>query len=223
MRTLRMFLVLVVVAMMLVSCSQPTAQPVDTTKPLFYGAYATPIEEPWDGVIHAALQKAEDDGKIIYEYQDNIGYSGDMERVLREIAETKKPAAILGDGFGNEEAVRRVAKDFPEIAFAFGSGGGPAEPNFAVFDNWIHEPAYLCGMLAGGMTKTNIIGIVGGYPVPEVNRIVNAFKAGVKEVNPDAVVKITFINSWFDPAAAKEAALARSMPARMCSLLSALA
>jgi basic membrane protein A len=105
--------------------------------------------------------------------------------------------------------VRRVALDYPEIAFVFGSGGGPAEPNFAVFDNWIHEPAYLCGMLAGGLTKTNIIGVVGGYPVPEVNRIVNAFKAGVKSVNPDALVKITFINSWFDPAAAKEAALAQ--------------
>lgn len=209
MRTLRMFLILVVASMMLVSCSQPAATTAPTTKLLFYGAYATPIEEPWDGVIHAALQKAEDEGKIDYEYQDNIGYSGDMERVLRDIAETKKPAAIFGDGFGNEEAVRRVAKDFPNIAFAFGSGGGPAEPNFAVFDNWIHEPAYLCGMLAGGMTKTNVIGVVGGYPVPEVNRIVNAFKAGVKEVNPDAKVKITFINSWFDPAAAKEAALAQ--------------
>ena len=105
--------------------------------------------------------------------------------------------------------MRRVAADFPEIAFVFGSGGGPAEPNMAVFDNWIHEPAYLCGMLAGGMTKTNVIGVVGAMPVPEVNRIVNAFKAGVKEVNPDAEVMVTFINSWFDPAAAKEAALAQ--------------
>jgi basic membrane protein A len=208
MKTMRMLLALVVLSMLFVACT-PTPTTVPSTKPLFYGAYATAIEEPWDGVIHAALLKAEGEGKIAYEYQDAIGYSGDMERVLREVAETKKPAAIFGDAFGNEEAVRRVAKDFPEIAFVFGSGGGPAEPNFAVFDNWIHEPAYLCGMLAGGMTKTNIIGVVGGYPVPEVNRIVNAFKAGVKEVNPNAVVKITFINSWFDPAAAKEAALAQ--------------
>ncbi len=209
MKTMRILLALVVVSMILVSCAPAGDQGTSSGKPLFYGAYATPIEEPWDGVIHAALQKAEDDGKIVYEYQDNIGYSGDMERVLRDIAETKKPAAIFGDAFGNEEAVRRVAKDYPDIAFVFGSGGGPAEPNLAVFDNWIHEPAYLCGMLAGGMTKTNVIGVVGGYPVAEVNRIVNAFKAGVKEVNPNAVVKITFINSWFDPAAAKEAALAQ--------------
>lgn len=132
-----------------------------------------------------------------------------MERVLREVAEKNKPHIIFGDAFGNEEAVRRVAADYPEIAFVFGSGGGPAEPNFSVFDNWIHEPAYLCGMLAGGLTKSNVIGVVGGLPVPEVNRIVNAFIAGAKEINPDVDVKTTFINSWFDPAAAKEAALAQ--------------
>jgi basic membrane protein A len=64
-------------------------------------------------------------------------------------------------------------------------------------------------MLAGGLTKTNTIGVVGGLPVPEVNRIVNAFIAGAKFVNPDAKVLVSFINSWFDPAAAKEAALAQ--------------
>ena len=116
---------------------------------------------------------------------------------------------IFGDAFGNEEAVRRVAAEFPEIAFVFGSGFGPSEPNLSVFDNWIHEPAYLSGMLAGGMTKTNKIGVVGGMPVPEVNRLVNAFIAGAKEINPDAKVLVSFINSWFDPAAAKEAALAQ--------------
>ena len=132
-----------------------------------------------------------------------------MERVLREVAEKNKPAVIFGDAFGNEEAVRRVAKDYPAIAFVFGSGGGSAEPNFSVFDNWIHEPAYLSGMLAGGLTKSNVIGVVGGLPVPEVNRIVNAFTAGAQSINPNVDVKTTFINSWFDPAAAKEAALAQ--------------
>ncbi len=177
--------------------------------PFIYAVYATPIEEPWDGVIHAALQKAADEGKIRYEWTDDVGYSGDMERVLREVAEQQKPDAIFGDAFGNEEAVRRVAADYPEIAFVFGSGLGPVDPNFSVFDNWIHEPAYLCGLIAGGVTQSNVIGVVGGYPVPEVNRIVNAFIQGVKEVNPDAKVLVTFINSWFDPAAAKEAALAQ--------------
>ena len=174
-----------------------------------FGAYATQIEEPWDGVIHSALEAEAAAGRIEYTFADDIGYAGDMERVLRETAEQDAPDIIFGDGFGNEEAVRTVAADYPEIAFVFGSGGGPAEPNFSVFDNWIHEPAYLAGMIAGGVTKTNVIGVVGGYPVPEVNRIVNAFIAGAQSENQDVEVKVTFLNSWFDPAAAKEAALAQ--------------
>ncbi len=193
------------------TAAPPANEPVKTgPQPLkVFGAFATPIEEPWDGVIHSALLEAERNGQIEYDYLDDIGYAGDMERILREVAEQQKPDIIFGDAFGNEEAVRRVAADYPEIAFVFGSGLGPSEPNLSVFDNWIHEPAYLLGMLAGGLTKTNIIGVVGGYPVPEVNRIVNAFIMGAKEINPDATVLVTFINSWFDPAAAKEAALAQ--------------
>ncbi len=201
-------IVMVLVIIGLTACSGG-GEEAKSEVPYIYAVYATPIEEPWDGVIHAALQKAADEGKIRYEWTDDVGYSGDMERVLREVAEQQKPDAIFGDAFGNEEAVRRVAADYPEIAFVFGSGLGPVDPNFSVFDNWIHEPAYLCGLIAGGVTQSNVIGVVGGYPVPEVNRIVNAFMQGVKEVNPDAKVLVTFINSWFDPAAAKEAALAQ--------------
>ncbi len=209
-KRLGLIVVIMSIALLSVQCS-PAQEPAqeESKIPYIYAAYATPIEEPWDGVIHAALQKAADEGKIKYEWTDDIGYSGDMERILREVAEQKKPDAIFGDAFGNEEAVRRVAADYPDIAFVFGSGLGPSEPNVSVFDNWIHEPAYLCGLIAGGVTKSNVIGVVGGYPVPEVNRIVNAFIQGAKESNPDAKVLVTFINSWFDPAAAKEAALAQ--------------
>lgn len=185
------------------------AAPEAEAKIKVFGAYATPIEEPWDGVIHQALLKAKEEGKIDYEYTENIGYSGDMERILTETCEQKKPNIIFGDAFGNEEAVRRVAAAYPAIAFVFGSGLGPVDPNMSVFDNWIHEPAYLSGMLAGGLTKSNKVGIVGAMPVPEVNRLVNAFIKGAKEVNPKVVVSISFINSWFDPAAAKEAATAQ--------------
>src|SRR5918996_2765319 len=174
-----------------------------------FGAYATAIEEPWDGVIHSALLKEEEAGRIEYDFTDAIGYAGDMERVLREVANQDKPDIVFGDAFGNEEAARRVAADFPDIAWVFGSGGGPAEPNFSVFDNWIHEPAYLAGLAAGKLTKSNTLGVVGGYPVPEVNRLINAFIQGAQEANDATQVKVTFINSWFDPAAAKEAALAQ--------------
>lgn len=175
--------------------------------PLVYGAFATPIEEPWDGVIHRALQEEADAGRIRYEFVDNIGYSGGMERTLRDIASNEAPKVIFGDAFGNEEAARAVAADFEEIAFVFGSGEPEQAPNFSVFDNWIHDPAYLAGMLSGGMSESGVLGVVGGYPVPEVNRIVNAFVAGAQEINPDVQVKVSFINSWFDPAKAKQAAL----------------
>ncbi|MEK6720181.1 MAG: BMP family protein [Chloroflexota bacterium] len=200
---------LVVIALVLAAC-QGTASPApgsDTVK--VFGAFATQIEEPWDGVIHAALEAEQAAGRIEYTFSDDIGYAGDMERVLRETAEKDKPDIIFGDAFGNEEAVRKVAADFPDIAFVFGSGGGPANPNFSVFDNWIHEPAYLAGMIAGGLTTSGVIGVVGGYPVPEVNRIINAFIQGAQATNESVEVKVTFLNSWFDPGAAKEAALAQ--------------
>ncbi len=204
--------VLVLIAVVLSACA-PAATPTpaateEVSKMKVFAAFATPIEEPWDGVIHRALQKAQEEGKIEYSYTDNIGYAGDMERVLREICEKENPDSIMGDGFGNEEAVRRVAKDYPAIAFAFGSGMGPVEPNFSVFDNWIHEPGYLMGMYAGGLTKSAKIGIVGPYPVAEATRVINAFRAGALEINPNVKFMVTWINSWYDPAAAKEAAQA---------------
>ncbi|MGB9750079.1 MAG: BMP family protein [Caldisericia bacterium] len=189
------------------ACTKKEEKPTEEKKLKVIAVFATPIEEPWDGVIHTALLKAKDTLGIDYEWVESVGYT-DFERVLREYAD-KKPDIIMGDAFGNEEAARRVAKDYPNIAFAFGSGGGPMEPNFAVFDDWIHEPAYLCGIIAGKLTKSNVIGVVGGYPVPEVNRIVNAFIQGAKEANPNAKVKVTFIGSWFDPPKAKEAAIAQ--------------
>ncbi len=203
--------VLVVLVLMLsvaffAGCKKTEEKPPET-KFKVIGIFATPIEEPWDGAIHQALLKAQQELGVDYQWVESVGYS-DFERVLREYAD-KGPNLIMGDAFGNEESVRRVAKDYPNIAFAFGSGGGPADPNFAVFDDWIHEPAYLCGLIAGKLTKTNIIGVVGGYPVPEVNRIVNAFIDGAKEVNPKVRVKVTFIGSWFDPPKAKEAAIAQ--------------
>lgn len=203
MKIFRFLSIIMITASLLSACSSAPPQAVESATIKVFGAFATRIEEPWDGVIHAALLEAEAKGQIEYEWVDAIGYQGDMERVLRETAQTQKPNIIFGDAFGNEEGVRRAAKDFPQIAFVFGSGVGPSEPNLSVFDNWIHEPAYLMGMLAGGLTKSDKVGVVAAYPVPEVNRIVNAFMIGVKETNPEAKVTVKFINSWFDPDAAQ--------------------
>jgi len=205
------FVTVLMVASLLAGCAGGAGVPEEqaaTDKLKVFGAFATPIEEPWDGVVHDALLKAEEAGLIEYTYTEDIGYTGDMERVLREVAEQQKPDLIVGDAFANEEAVRRVAADYPEIPFVFGSELGPVSPNLAVFDNWIHEPAYLSGMIAGGLTETNTIGVVAAVPIPEVNRLVNAFIAGAKETNPEVTVLVSYINSFFDPATAKEQALA---------------
>jgi basic membrane protein A and related proteins len=171
--------------------------------------FQTAIEEPWDGVIHLACLKAQKEmGNIEYEFTEKIA-AADFEKVLREYAE-RGFDLIVGDAFlAGEDPVRRVAKDYPETAFAFGSEFGPVAPNFSVFDNWIHEPAYLCGVIAGRMTKSNVLGVVAAIPIGEVNRLVNAFKAGALSVNPKVKVKISYIGGWFDPPKAKEAAIAQ--------------
>ncbi|MDO8419176.1 MAG: BMP family protein, partial [Rubrivivax sp.] len=115
---------------------------------------------------------------------------------------------IVGEAFAVEAAARKVAKDFPKTSFLLGSSGKPQAPNFSVFDNYIQEPAYLSGLIAGGMSKSGRIGMVGGFPIPEVNRLMNAFMAGARETNPKVEFMVTFINSWFDPPKAKEAAFA---------------
>ncbi len=169
--------------------------------------FETPIEEPWVNQIHVALLKAKEELGIEYTWSESVSAS-DFARVVRGYAEQGN-GLIMGDAFGTERITRRVAQDYPEVAFAFGSGIGPAEPNFAVFDNWIHEPAYLAGMIAGKLTRSNVVGVVAAMPIPEVNRLSNAFCAGAQEVNPAARCKFAFIGSFFDPPKAKEAAIAQ--------------
>ncbi len=169
--------------------------------------YTTPIEEPWDGAVHKGLLKGKKMFGYQYEYTEKVA-PPDFAHVMRDYA-TRGYNIIFADAFATEQQARDVAKDFPKVKFVLGSGLGPVDPNVSVFDDWIHEPAYICGMIAGKITKTNILGVVGGYPIPEVNRLINAFIFGAKKVNKKIKVKVTFIGSWFDPPKAKEAALAQ--------------
>src|SRR5581483_9196017 len=169
--------------------------------------FSTPIEEPWVNQIHVALEKAQKEMGIEYKWAESV-QSADYARVLREFVRDGYKM-ITGDAFAAEDVVRRVAKENPGVAFVFGSGEGPAEPNFSVYDNWIHEPAYLSGFLAGKLSKTNTVGSVAAMDIPEVDRLVNAFCAGAKDANKAVKCKVTFIGSFFDPPKAKEAALAQ--------------
>ena len=168
--------------------------------------WTVPVEQQWASRLHNALMAADERGDIDYVYSENITNT-DYERVMREYAE-QGVSLIVGEAFGVEQPARAVASEYPEISFLMGSSLPPAEPNFATFDNFIHEPSYLTGIVAGLKTESNQIGMVGGYAIPEVNRLMNAFKAGALSVNPDVKFSVSFINSWYDPPKAKEAAFA---------------
>ncbi len=168
--------------------------------------YTLPVEQQWISRIHKALETAEARGDITYTFSENVA-NNDYERVMRDYAEQGMDL-VVGEAFAVERAARKVAAEYPETAFLMGSSFGPAQPNFSVFDNWIHEPSYLSGMIAGAKTESNIIGMVGGYAIPEVNRLMHAFMDGATSVNPDVKFLVTFINSWYDPPKAKESAFA---------------
>ena len=171
--------------------------------------YTVPVEQQWVSRIHKAANAAKDRGDIEYVYSENTA-NNDYERVMREYCEAGHKL-ILGEVFGVEDAARAVARDYPDVAFLMGSSFKPDPdlPNFAVFDNYIQDASYLSGLVAGALTKSKNIGMVGGYPIPEVNRLMNAFMAGVKEVAPDTRFQVAFIGSWFDPPKAKETAFAQ--------------
>ena len=168
--------------------------------------YTVPVEQQWVSRIHKAINAAVARGEAEYAWSENVSNS-DYERVMREYAQ-KGADLVVGEAFGVERAARKVAADFPKTSFLIGLSFGPSGRNFAVFDNWIQEPAYLTGLVAGGMTKSGIIGLVGGYPIPEVNRLMHAFMDGARETNKNVRFMVTFIGSWFDPPKAKEAAFA---------------
>jgi len=170
------------------------------------GIFTLPVEQQWISRIHIALNAAQERGDIEYTFSENVSNT-DYERVMREFSEAGVDL-VVGEIFGLESAARKVAEDYPETAFLMGSSFKPQEPNLSVFDNYIHEPAYLSGMVAGSASETNLIGMVGGYAIPEVNRLMNAFMNGARETNPDVKFMVSFIDSWFDPPKAKESAFA---------------
>lgn len=171
--------------------------------------YTLPVEQQWISRIHQAAVAAAEAGEIEYVYSESTS-NNDYERVMREYSEAGHDL-IIGETFAVEDAARDVARDYPDKAYLMGSSFKPMDdaPNFAVFDNYIQDAAYLSGIIAGAMTKTKNIGMVGGFPIPEVNRLMHAFMAGAAEMQPDIKFQVAFIGSWFDPAKAKETAFAQ--------------
>lgn len=172
------------------------------------GIYTVPVEQQWVSRIHIAAEAQKAAGAVDYTYTENVSNT-DYPRVMREYCEAGVKL-IVGEIFGAEAEAREVCAEYPDVAFLMGSSFKPdaaANPNLSVFDNYIQDAAYLSGIVAGGMTAGNI-GMVGGFPIPEVNRLMHAFMAGVREVKPDTKFQVSFIGSWFDPPKAKETAFA---------------
>lgn len=171
--------------------------------------YTVPVEQQWVSRIHKAANIAVERGDIEYVFSENTS-NNDYERVMREYSEAGHDF-IIGETFAVEDAARQVARDYPDKAYLMGSSFKPKDdtPNFAVFDNYIQDASYLSGIIAGSMTKSKNIGMVGGFPIPEVNRLMHAFMAGAREMQPDIKFQVAFIGSWFDPPKAKETAFAQ--------------
>lgn len=171
------------------------------------GVYSLPVQQKWISRLHTALTNARDAGEIDYVFSEKVPASGYV-KTLRQHAHGGA-RLIVGESFGIGREARQVADDFPRVAFLMGDPAKPHGANFAVFDNYIHEPAHLMGILAGAMTASNRIGMVGGYPIGEINRLFHAFMGGVRSINPAAGFKVAYIGTWYDPPKAKAAALAQ--------------
>ena len=172
------------------------------------GIYTVPVEQQWVSRIRKAALEAQSRGDIAYTFTENTANT-DYPRVMREYAEQGN-TLIIGEIFGAEAEAREVVAEYPEVAFLMGSSfkEDSSLPNLAVFDNYIQDASYLSGIIAGAMTKSGNIGMVGGFPIPEVNRLMHAFMAGAREMNPKIRFQVSFIGSWFDPPKAKETAFA---------------
>ncbi|WP_422393146.1 BMP family ABC transporter substrate-binding protein [Neomoorella thermoacetica] len=138
-------------------------------------------------------------------YMENVPEGADAERVLTELAEQGNKI-IFATSFGYMDYVINVAKKYPNVIFMHCSGYKTAE-NVGTYFGAMEEARYLSGMVAGKMTKKNVLGFVAAHPIPEVIRGINAFTLGARSVNPNVKVKVVWTNTWYDPAAEKQAAL----------------
>ncbi len=138
-------------------------------------------------------------------YQENVPENpADSERVIRDFAR-QGYNIIITCSFGYMDPTIKVAQEFPNTVFVHISGYKTA-PNVGTAFGKIEEPRYVSGILAGRMTKKNVLGYVAAFPIPEVIRGINAFTLGVRAANPEAVVKVVWTNTWYDPTKERQAA-----------------
>ncbi len=157
---------------------------------------------------------AHDQGRLMLEDQfgdsvetafiENVPEGPESERVIRDFAQ-KGFDLVFTTSFGYMDPTITVAQEFPEAWFVHISGFKTADNVSTVFGR-MYQPRYLSGLVAGAATDSNVIGYVAAFPIPEVIRGINAFTLGVREVNPEAEVRVVWTNTWFGPPEEKEAA-----------------
>lgn len=136
---------------------------------------------------------------------ENVPEGPDAERVLRDLA-SQGCGLIFATSFGYLEPALKAARDFPRTVFMH-AGGYKSAPNLGTYIGRYYEARYLAGMAAGLASRTGTAGYVAGFPVPEVIQGINAFLLGMRAVRSGAQLKVVWLDTWFDPAREREAAL----------------
>ena len=184
------------------------------TPPLKVGfVYVAPLTETgWvrqheEGrkAVEAALNTAGALPKVQTTYVENVAEGPDAERVIRDLAR-QGHRLIFTPSFGYMEPTLKVAAEFPEVKFE-SITGYKRSANVATANARYYEGRYLAGIAAGRMTQTKVAGYVAGFPIPEVLQGINAFTLGLRSVNPQAEVRVIWLNAWFDPPREREAAI----------------
>jgi basic membrane protein A and related proteins len=143
-------------------------------------------------------------GKVTTKYVENVAEGADAERVIRELAQSGCKV-VFATSFGYMNYMEKVSRQFPKVIFMHATGYKTG-PNFGIYNARFYEGRYLAGVVAGRMTKSNILGYVAAFPIPEVLQGINAFARGARSVNPKAEVRVVWVNSWFDPGKERDAA-----------------
>lgn len=152
-----------------------------------------------------AVQAAYGD-KVVTSFVEKVPESADAERVIRDMA-AQGNKLIFGTTFGYMEPMLKVANDTKDVKFEHATGYKQAD-NMRTYDSRTYEGAYMAGVIAGKMSKTGTLGVVGSVPIPEVVRNINSFTLGAQSVNPKVKTKVVWVNEWFNPPKETEAATA---------------
>ena len=148
--------------------------------------------------------EAEFGDKVATTFVEKVPEGADAERVIRDLA-AQGNKIIFATSFGFMEPMLKVAAEFPDVKFEHATGYKTVD-NMRLYDAKFFEDAYLAGVIAGKMTKTNTLGFVASFPIPEVLRNINAFTLGAQSVNPKVKTKVVWVNTWFDPPKESDAA-----------------